>query len=94
MKANLKRLFFENHFEMFWLYIKPGIQERGTECGGRGKWENVIFQGILSNVPGNVFKHFEECHQTFRECLQIFRGMSSNIPENVGNHSGECPQTI
>ena len=69
-----------------WLCVKPGMQERGTECGVREEWGECY-------IPGNVAKHSEECHQTFR-------GMPSNIPENVtkhcGNvlkHSGECHQT-
>ena len=34
-----------------WLYIKPVIQERGTECGERGQ----------CYIPGNVAKHSREC---------------------------------
>ena len=52
------------------------------------------FQGIYSNILGNVAKHSGECPETFR-------GMSSNIPGNItkhsGNvakHSGECRQTF
>ena len=47
------------------LCIKPGIQERGTECEECGEWGNVnfgecgqTFQGISPNIPGNVIKIF------------------------------------
>ena len=60
------------------LCIKPGIQERGTECGERGKQGNCY-------ILGNVTKHSGECRQTFR-------GMLQNIPENVAKYFGECRQ--
>ena len=41
------------------------------------------------SIPGNDTKHFRECHETFRECLQTFWGMSPNIPGNFNKHSGE-----
>ena len=81
--------------------IKPGIQERGTECRERREWgesyipKNVAkhsgecpqtFWAMPSNIPGNV-KHSNECHQTFR-------GLQPNLPENVAKHSGEYPQTF
>ena len=40
------------------LCIKPGIQERRTECGNGG---NVIFRGMSPNIPGNIVKHSGEC---------------------------------
>ena len=58
------------------LYIKPGIQERGTECEERGEWGECY-------IPGNVAKYSGEYPQTFR-------GMSPNIPGNVLKHSGDC----
>ena len=84
------------------LCIKTGIQERGTECGKRGKWGGMLysgecgqtFRGMLQNIPGNVAKHSGECPQIFRECGQTFRGMSSNIPGNVAKYSGECRKTF
>ena len=80
------------------LCIKQGIQERGTECGERWEWGDVIFRGMSPNIPGNVAKHSRECSQTFQgnvakhsgECSQTFRGMSPNILGNVAKHSGEC----
>ena len=63
-----------------WLCIRPGIQERGTECGERGEWGECY-------IPGNVAKYSGECHQTFR-------GMSQNIPGNVIKNSGERRQTF
>ena len=87
---------------LFRLCIKPGIQERGTECEERDEYGecyipgNVAkhsgecpqtFRGMWPNIPGNVLKHSEECRQTFR-------GMSPNIPGNVAKHSGECPRKI
>ena len=85
---------------LFRLCIKPGIQERGTECEERDEYGECY-------IPGNVAKHSGECPQTFRgmssniprnvakhsrECPQTFRGMSPNIPGNVLKHSGECRQ--
>ena len=59
-----------------WLCIKPGIQERGTECAVHGEGGNVIFQEMSTNIPGNEGKYSEECRQTFREIL-------SESPGNV-----------
>ena len=55
-----------------WLCIKPGIQERGTECGERREWGNVAkYSGGMSlNISENVAKHSGECRQ-------IFQGMPS-----------------
>ena len=65
------------------LCIKPGIQERGTECEECGEWGNVnfgecgqTFQKMPPNIPGNVAKHSGKCCQTFQ-------GISPNIPGNV-----------
>ena len=69
------------------LCIKPGIQERGTECGERGEWGNVIFRGMSPNIPGNVFNYSGEHRQTFR-------GIQPNIPGNVAKPSEECSQTF
>ena len=70
----------------YWLCMKIGIQERGTECRERGEWGECY-------IPGNVAKHSGECRQSFRgissnipgsvEYRQAFRGMSQNIPGNV-----------
>ena len=87
------------------LCIKPGIQERGTECGERAEWCG----GRGGYIPLNVAKHSRECPETSRgmspnipgnvlkhsgECPQIFRGMSPNILGNVLKYSGECWQTF
>ena len=95
------------HIVILWrLCIKPGIQERRTECG---EWGKCYISGNVAKHSRNVLKHFEECRQTFRgmssnisgnvskhsrECPQTYRGMSPNIPGNVAKHSGECPQTF
>ena len=65
------------------------------------------FQGMSSNIPGNLTKYFWECRKTFPgmspnnpgnvlkysgEYRQTFRGMSSNISGNVTKYSGESPQ--
>ena len=39
--------------------IKPGIQERGTECRERGEWRECY-------IPENVAKYSGEYRQTFR----------------------------
>ena len=60
------------------LFIKPGIQERGTECrecGEHGKC-SVGFRGISQRIPGNVI-------------ILTFRGMLKKIPGNVEEDSGE-----
>ena len=90
----------------FGLCIKPGIQERGTECGERGEWGECY-------IPENVAKHSGKCCKTFRRmspklssnipgnvakhsgvCHKTFRGMSPNIPENATKYSGKCRQTF
>ena len=61
------------------LFIKPGIQERGTECrecGERGEC-SLGFRGISQRIPGNV-------------TILTFRGMLKKIPGNVEDDSGEC----
>ena len=83
--------FFSQDTTLFGLYIKPGIKERGAECGELGEWgERYIW--------GNVSKYSGKCRQTFwgmslyitgnvikhsREFCQIFREMSPNIPGDV-----------
>ena len=91
------------------LCIRPGIQERGTECGEREEQGQCYIPGNVAKHSGNVLKHSGECRQTFwgmspnipgniakysRECRQIFRGMSPNIPGNVAKYSGEFSQTF
>ena len=61
------------------LFIKPGIQERGTECG-----ECLLgFRGISKRIPGNVPK-------VSGECSTRFGGMFEEILGNVPEDSGEC----
>ena len=59
----------------FWLYIKPGIQERRTKCRKRGEWkESVMFWRMSSNIPRNFAKHSGKCHSShFGEYRQAFR---------------------
>ena len=45
---------FPNQACDYWLCIKPGIQERGTDCGERGEWGECY-------IPGDVLKHSGEC---------------------------------
>ena len=83
------------------LFIKPGIQERGTECeecGERGEC-SLGFRGIPWKIPGNViiltfrgmFKKIPGNVQTDSgECSKRFRGMFQKIPGNVQEDSGEC----
>ena len=80
------------------LFIKPGIQDRGTEYGEGGgcslgfrriSWRipgNVIiltFQGMFKNIPGNVSKNSGECSRRFR-------GIFNKIPGNVSKDSEKC----
>ena len=84
------------------LFIKPGIQERGTECGEWGEW---AFRGMLKKIPGNAQEDSGECSARFRgmfnkilrnvrkdsgECSKRFRGMFRKIPGNVQEDYGEC----
>ena len=66
------------------LFIKPGIQERGTECRERGEC-SLAFRGIFEKIPGNVIKDSGECSRRFRGMLLI-------IPGNVPEDSGECSE--
>ena len=45
---------FPNQACDYWLCIKPGIQERGTDCGERGEWGECY-------IPGYVLKYSGEC---------------------------------
>ena len=70
------------------LFIKPGIQERGTERGECSHFSipgnirgdsgecSKRFQGMLLIIPGN----FQE---DSGECSRGFRGMFKKIPGNV-----------
>ena len=62
------------------LFIKPGIQERGTECGECGEW---AFRRTLKKIPGNA-------QQDSGEWSRRFRGMLNKIPGNAQQDSGEC----
>ena len=61
------------------LFLKPGIQERGTECGECGERGECLlgFRGISKRIPGNVI-------------ILTFPGMFKKIPRNVRRDSGEC----
>ena len=62
-------------------------KNRERNAGNAGNRGDVIFQGMLANIPGNAVKHSWECHQTFHRMLR-------NILENVLKHSGICCQTF
>ena len=61
------------------LFLKPGMQERGTECGECGERGECLlgFRGISKRIPGNVI-------------ILTFPGMFKKIPRNVRRDSGEC----
>ena len=79
------------------LFIKPGIQERGTECG-----ECLLgFRGISKRIPGNViiltfrgmFQKFPgNVQQDSEECSKRFWGMFQKIPGNVREDSGNVQE--
>ena len=77
-KGVLKKKRSENMRQIYRLFIKPTIQERGTECGKHGECGecSLGFRGISLRIPGNV--------TTLR-----FRGMLKKIPGNVPEDSGE-----
>ena len=79
------------------LFIKPGIQERGTkcgECGERGEWipgklledsgEYYYFNipGMFQRIPGNIPEDSGECPERFRE---MFKEISGNVQEDSDN---------
>lgn len=89
--------------------MKPGIQERGSECGEReeqrkcyipGNITNYfgecpqIFCRISPNIPENVFKHARNDIRHAEEYCLEYRGMSLNFLGNLSNYSEECPQTF
>ena len=87
------------------LFIKPGIQERGMECGECGERRecSLGFRGISQRIPANViilkFRGiFEEIPENVRkdsgECLKRFRGIFEKIPGNVGKDSRECSKRL
>ena len=61
------------------LFLKPGMQERGTECGECAERGECLlgFRGISKRIPGNVI-------------ILTFPGMFKKIPRNVRRDSGEC----
>ena len=65
---------------LYGLCIKPGKQERGTECGKYREWKEC-------NISRNVAK-------SSRKCPQTFWGMSLNTPENIAKKIGEYCQTF
>ena len=72
--------------------MKPGIQERGTECGecSLGFLGNVIiltFRGMFQRIPGNV-------QRDPGECLKRSWGMFEEILGNVQEDSGEIPGDV
>ena len=79
-KDTLNRfIVFYNSLIKSWLFIKRGIQKRGTECGEckeRGEC-SLEFRGISLRIPGNVL-------------ILAFRGMFEKFPGNVIKDSGEC----
>ena len=97
----LSHLCSVSFYFILWLFIKPGIQERGTECGEyreRGEC-SLGFRGISKRIPGNVLilafrEMFEKIPGNFikesGECLRRFRGILLMIPGNALEDSGEC----
>ena len=86
------------------LFIKPEIQERGTECGECGEYgereEYLIgFWGISKRIPGNVIiltfrgmlqKILGKVQEDSGECSRRFRGKLVKIPGNAQEDSMEC----
>ena len=60
-------VYFKKFDNIYWLLIKPGIQERGTECS-RG------LRGMLKKIPGNVREDSGECSRRFRGMLKKILG--------------------
>ena len=69
------------------LFLKPGMQERGTECGECGERGECLlgFRGISKRIPGNVQEDSEECSKRFW-------GMFKKIPGNVREDSGNVQE--
>ena len=49
------------------------------------------FQGMSSNITGNVLKHSGKC-PILQGVSPVFRRMLENIQGNVAKHFRECPQ--
>ena len=88
-----------------WLFIKPGMQERGTECGEcRERREcSLEFRGISWRISGNVLilafrGMLEKLPGNVRgdsgKCSRRFRGMSKKIPGNAIKNSGVCSRRL
>ena len=62
-----------------WLFIKPIIQEWGTECGEcRERGECLLgFREISRRIPGNVL---------ILEFQEMFKKISGNFPEYSGEY--------
>ena len=65
------------------LFIKPGIRERGTECG------ECRERGECSQGLWGMFSFYYS-----GECSRRFRGMSQKIPANVPEVSRECSRSF
>ena len=83
------------------LFIKPGIQERGTkcgecgECGERGEWIPGKLLGdsgeyYYFNIPGMFQRIPGNAEKDSGECSKGFRGIFQKIPGNVQRDFGEC----
>ena len=76
----------------YMLFIKPGIQERGTECE-----EFAERGGMFTRIPGNLLEDSGECYyfnipgnveEDSGECSERFRGTFEEIPGNVPEDYG------
>ena len=81
-----KQSLYKNYDQKQGLFIKPGIQERETECGNAG---NV---GNLDQDSGESLKGFRGMLLFYcsGECSKRFRGMFKRIPANAQEDSGKC----
>ena len=68
----------------YMLFIKPGIQERGTECE-----EFAERGGMFTRIPGNLLEDSGECYY-FNIPRNVPKEMFKKIPGNVQQDSGEC----
>ena len=85
-----------------WLFIKPGIQEWGTECGecreraecSLGFWGNLVENSgeCSRRFRGMLLKIPANVIKDYGECSRRFRGMFKKIPRNVIKDSGNVPE--
>ena len=89
----LKALFLlKNLFCLYGYVENKEYRNRERKAGNTRNMGNVIFRGMLSNIPGNVAKYSGECHQTLLGMLPIFGVKEDNYLAESHLHHVKHPQ--